>query len=42
MNAASRKTHGIKDDFRNDVTLDGRINNQDLQTVRSHRDESLP
>jgi len=27
--------------FRNDVTVDGRINNQDVQTVRAHRGESL-
>jgi len=28
--------------FRDDVTVDGRINIQDVQTVRSHRGESLP
>lgn len=28
--------------FRDDVTVDGRINNQDVQTARSHRGESLP
>jgi hypothetical protein len=28
--------------FRDDVTLNGTINNQDLQTVRSHKGESLP
>jgi hypothetical protein len=28
--------------FRDDVTIAGRINNQDVQTARSHRSESLP
>jgi len=28
--------------FRNDVTVDGRINNQDVQTVRSYRGDVLP
>lgn len=28
--------------FRDDVTLDGRINTQDVQTVKSHRNEVLP
>ncbi len=28
--------------FRDDVTIDGRINNQDVQTVRSYRGSFLP
>jgi hypothetical protein len=28
--------------FRDDVTLDGKVNTQDVQTVRSHRGEVLP
>ncbi len=28
--------------FRDDVTIDGRINNQDVQTVRSYRGTFLP
>ncbi|MEO7723093.1 MAG: hypothetical protein ABIU29_00160 [Chthoniobacterales bacterium] len=28
--------------FRDDVTVGGRINNQDVQTARTHRGEFLP
>jgi hypothetical protein len=28
--------------FRDDVTMEGRINNQDVQTVRAYRSTSLP